>query len=91
MHFFLIDTNKHIVEVITMMYALLVLKENGRGVQIVVKVRSRMKDKVIALLEDNQSREAFELLKNRAEVEDFVPLGVRPRVTPALTLVEDML
>ncbi len=73
------------------MYALLVLKENGRGLQVVVKVRSRMKEKVIALLEENQGREAFELLKTRAEVEDFVPSGVRPRVTPALTLIEEML
>jgi hypothetical protein len=76
---------------LAVMYALLVLKENGRGLQVVVKVRSRMKERIIALLEDNQGREAFELLKTRAEVEDYVPQGMRPRVTPVVTLVEDML
>jgi hypothetical protein len=73
------------------MYALLVLKENGRGLQVVVKVRSRMKDRVIALLEDNQERKAFDLLKKRAEVADVVPLGQRPRFLPVVRLDEEML
>jgi len=74
------------------MYALLVLKENGRGLQVVVRVsEKRMKERLVSLLEDNQGREAFELLKNRAEVEEYIPQGARPQVATAFTLVEEML
>jgi hypothetical protein len=74
------------------MYALLIVNENGRDLQIMVRVQARgMRERVVALLQDNQGREAFELLKNRAEVQAYIPQGVRPEISPAFTLVEEML
>ena len=57
-----------------------------------VKIRDgRMKERIISLLEENKCWEAFQILKNKAEVENFFPLGERPREKPEVTLIEDML
>lgn len=75
-----------------MLYALLVLNKKGPGVRVIVKVRDRkMKEKVIALLEDNNGLEAFNYLKQNAEVERILPEGVRPPQQPVVTLIEDLL
>ncbi len=59
--------------------------------RVLVKLKERrMKTAVVSLLEQNRGREAFQLLKNEAEVEDFFPLGARPAVRPDITLFEDM-
>ncbi|MFH0754583.1 MAG: hypothetical protein V2A70_08460 [Candidatus Omnitrophota bacterium] len=48
-------------------------------------------DKVVLFLEANRSREAFELIKETAQVEAYLPAGTRPSVMPQVTLVEDLL
>lgn len=71
---------------------LLVLNRTANGLRVMVKVRDgRTKEMVVSLLEENRLREAFHILKNKAEVENYFPLGVRPEKRPAATLIEDML
>lgn len=74
------------------MHALLILdKKNGNARIMVSLKRGLIREQVILLLEENRSREAFDLLKARAEVEAYLPVGTKlPRV-PQVTLVEDLL
>ncbi|MBF0122778.1 MAG: hypothetical protein HQL21_05150 [Candidatus Omnitrophica bacterium] len=74
------------------MRVLLVLNETGNGLRVMVKIREgRMKERVISLLEENRGREAFQVLKAKAEVEEYLPLGMGPKIKPEATLIEDML
>jgi hypothetical protein len=71
---------------------LLVLNEKNGNVRIMVRVEERrMKDRVILYLEENRGREAFDLLKRKAEVEAFLPAGAKLPFVPQVTLVEDLI
>lgn len=75
------------------MNALLVLK-NGRveDVRIIVSLNQKaLKEQVISLLEEDRSREAFEILRTKAEVREYLPFGRKPKIKPEVTLFEDML
>ncbi len=72
------------------MQVLLILRNEqtpGAGVIVNVKARS-IRAKVIALLEENREREAFDLLKKKAEPQAYLLPGQRPNV-PIVTLIED--
>ena len=74
------------------MRVLLVFNETGNGLRVMVKIRDgRTRERVISLLEENRGREAFQMLKSKAEVEEYLPLGIGPRIKPEATLIEDML
>ena len=51
----------------------------------------RLKERVIALLEKNRGKDALYLLKAKAQVDDYLPLGRKPLVMPQVTLIEDLL
>ncbi|MBF0387849.1 MAG: hypothetical protein HQL20_08340 [Candidatus Omnitrophica bacterium] len=69
----------------------MILNQNTKEIRVMVKLKeARMKSAVISLLEDNRGREAFELLRSKAEVEAYFPVGSRLRVRPDVTLFEDM-
>jgi len=59
----------------------------GSGIIVTVKEQA-IKNQVIALLEGNKEREAFILLKQKAEPEEFLAPGQRPKES-FVTLVED--
>ena len=75
------------------MYALLILKnENVTHLRILVTVTEKqLKNQIITLLEENRGKEAFNLLKSKAEVSAFLPIGAKLPVQPQVTLIEDML
>ena len=75
------------------MNALLVLEnDNVTNLRVLVTVTERkLKDQIISLLEQNRGREAFDLLKSRAEVRAYLPRGSRLPVNPEVTLIEDLL
>ena len=75
------------------MNALLVLdNDNVTNLRVLVTVTEKqLKDRVIFLLEENRGKEAFSLLKSRAEVKAYLPRGSKLPVTPDVTLIEDML
>ena len=74
------------------MRVLLVLNETGNGLRVMVKIKEgRTKERIISLLEENRGREAFQILKSKAEVEEYLPMGVGPEARPEATLIEDML
>ena len=75
------------------MRVLMILNQNTKEIRVLVRLKERrMKDRIVALLEDDRRREAFELLWAKAEVEAYFPLGARPskRIRPDVTLFEDM-
>ncbi len=51
----------------------------------------KLKEQVIKLMETNRGKEAFEILKSRAEVKAYLPRGSKPSVKLDMTLFEDML
>lgn len=74
------------------MRVLLVLNETGNGLRVMVRLKDgRAKERVISLLEENRCREAFKILKSRAEVEEYLPSGRGSSLRPEVTLIEDML
>lgn len=75
------------------MNALLVLDSNNvRNVRVIVRLTKKgFKDRVRSLLAEGRGKEAFEILKSRAEVTAYLPRGKRLRVRPEVTLFEDML
>lgn len=75
------------------MNVLLVLdNENAANLRILVTVsEKRLQNRIIALLEENRGKEAFNLLKSRAQVKAYLPRGSKLPVTPEVTLIEDML
>ncbi|MEI6438481.1 MAG: hypothetical protein WCO69_07015 [Candidatus Omnitrophota bacterium] len=75
------------------MKVMMVLNKETKGLRVLVSLKERrMKATVISLLEENRGREAFELLRSKAEVEAYFPLGFKPRksMRPDVTLFEDM-
>ena len=61
----------------------MVLNQNTIKTRVLVKLKERrMKDKVVSLLEKDCVREAFELLREKAEVEAYFPRGARLNVKP---------
>ena len=74
------------------MQVLLILKSSNGDVKVIVRLRDRRaKDQVLSLLEHNRVREAFELLKDEAEVKLFLPTGAKLPDFPDLTLVEELI
>lgn len=75
------------------MIALLVLdNDNVTNLRVLVTLNKKEhKEKVISLLERNCGKEAFDLLKSKAEVKSYIPHGSKLTVTPEVTLIEDML
>jgi hypothetical protein len=75
------------------MDALLVLdNEKCTNVRVLVTVKQRkLKEQVITLLEENRGREAFDLLKSRADFKAYLPRGSKLPMQPQVTLFEDML
>ena len=75
------------------MYALLILEnENVTHLRILVTVTEKqLKSQIITLLEENRGKEAFNLLKTKAEVKAYLPRGSKLPVHPQVTLIEDML
>lgn len=53
--------------------------------------QKKLREQVIKLLEENKGREAFDILKSRAEVKAYLPRGSKPPVKLDMTLFEDML
>jgi hypothetical protein len=74
------------------MRALLILSERNGNAKIIVNIKEKMViNRVVSLLEDNRGREAFDLLKKRAEVESFLPPGTKLITNAQITLVEDLI
>lgn len=74
------------------MYALLILDEKGGDLKILVRLREKpMQAKVSLLLENRKCREAFDLFKTRAQVEECFPAGAKMSFVPQVTLVESLL
>ena len=75
------------------MKAILVLdNSNVQNLRVMVKLTQRKFIKqVISLLEEDKAREAFEILKTKGEVVDYLPRGRKSPVRPEVTLFEDML
>ncbi|MBI3617460.1 MAG: hypothetical protein HY210_04485 [Candidatus Omnitrophica bacterium] len=75
------------------MNALLVLdNDNVRNLRVMVTLtRKEFKQQVMSLLDEGKGREAFEILKSKAEVRAYFPRGKRLPVMPEVTLFEDML
>ena len=75
------------------MNVLLVLDDgHNQGVRIIVSIsEKKLKNQIIALLEDNKGKEVFELLKSKAQVMEYVPRGKKPKIKTEMTLFEDML
>ena len=75
------------------MNALLILdNDNVTNLRVLVTVsEKKLKERVISLLEQNRGKEAFNLLKSRAEVKAYLPRGTKLPAQPQVTLIEDML
>jgi hypothetical protein len=75
------------------MDALLVLDNNNvSNLRVLVTVtKKELKDQVIELLERNCGKEAFNLLRSKAEVKAYLPRGSKLAVRPEVILIEDML
>lgn len=75
------------------MKAILVLdNSNVQNLRVMVKLTQRKFIKqVISLLKEDKAREAFEILKTKGEVVDYLPRGRKSPVRPEVTLFEDML
>ncbi len=75
------------------MHVLLILNNKDvTNLRVMVELtKKEMIERVVRLMEENREREAFELLRRKAEVRHYLPLGKKPPERPALTLFEDML
>jgi len=75
------------------MIALLVMdNRNVSNLRVLVSVSQKdMREQIISLLEQDRGREAFDILKTKAEVKEYLPLGRKPKFKPEVTLFEDML
>ena len=76
------------------MNVLLVMNENDQSKELRVVVtlsEKKLKEQVIALLEQDRGKEAFEIIKKKASVMEYLPKGKKPTVVPAVVLFEDML
>ncbi len=75
------------------MKAILVINDNNvQNLRIMVDLAEEdLKEQVISLLEQDRGREAFDILKSRAEVVAYLPAGRKPPARAEVTLFEDML
>ena len=74
------------------MHALLILKNGNGELRVMVHVQDkRLKEKVIGLLGKNRGLEALHLLKAKAEVNEYLPVGKKSSIVPQVILVEDLL
>ena len=75
------------------MKAILVLDNNKvRNVRVMVRLtKKKFIAQVIYLLEEDRAKEAFEILRNKGELVDYLPRGRKPSGRPEVTLFEDML
>ena len=73
-----------------MQVLLVVNRQGSKKMRVIVKAHTKsLKDRVIDLLEKDKSREAFDLLVKKAEVETYLAPGQEPLIKPSVTLVED--
>ena len=69
----------------------MILNQNTKELRVLVKVTDlRRIARVSFLLKKNRVREAFKYLLAKAEVENHIPRGTRPKVRPDVVLFEDM-
>ena len=75
------------------MKVLLIVNQSRQNeLRILVSLNNNiLKQKVIMLMEENKGKEAFNLLKSKAEIEAYFPTGSKLSTKPDLTLIEDML
>ena len=75
------------------MRAILVLdNDKVQNVRVMVRLtKKKFIAQVIALLEADKAREAFDILRAQAEVVDYLPRGRKALARPEITLFEDML
>lgn len=75
------------------MRAILVLDNNNvSNLRVMVRLtQKKFINQVISLLEENKAREAFEILRTKGEVVDYLPRGRKVKARPEVTLFEDML
>jgi hypothetical protein len=75
------------------MNALLVLSTNKvEYLRVIVSLdKKKLKERVISLLEEDRAKEAFEILRTKAEVREYLPRGHKPQLKPEVTLFEDLL
>jgi hypothetical protein len=74
------------------MYALLVLGDLKENLSVVVSVKNKeVEQKFYALLKRKKNREAFNLLKEEAQVRTYLPEGKKISRIPQVTLVESLL
>ena len=75
------------------MNAILILEnDTASNLRILVSItQKKLEKQVISLLDKNRGREAFDLLKSKAEVRAYLPKGSKLPIRPELTLFEDML
>jgi hypothetical protein len=72
------------------MQVLLIMKDNGTRLRVVVSLRKKcIKDKVMLLLGENRRREAFDILKSKAEVESYYSEGEPILPYPSIIIEED--
>ncbi len=72
------------------MRVLLMMGEKHKKLNILVNLEERrMQKMVMYMLYQNKPKEAFQLLRTRAEVEAFFPEGQRPIIAPRFVLIED--
>jgi len=75
------------------MRALLIVNQGGgRDIKVIVRLEAKtLIRQVNRLLAEAKSKEAFNILFKKAQVEDFIPPGRKVENAPELTLVEDVL
>ena len=75
------------------MKAILVLdNDKVQNVRVMVKLtQKKFIKQVISFLEEDNAREAFEILRTKGEVVDYLPRGKKPTGRPEVTLFEDLL
>lgn len=75
------------------MRALLVVNQGGdRDIKVIVRLQTKALIKQVnQLMEEARSKEAFNILLTKAQVEDFIPPGRKVENMPDLMFVEDTL
>ena len=75
------------------MKVLLVLNNKyAKDVRVLVRLQTKwLREEVTALLEENKGKEAFDLIKSKAVVEEYIPSGSKLKEKPQITLIEDLL
>lgn len=87
-----LSTIERIKRRVRMKILLIMSREKSEDLRVMVNVRTTaLRQKVIALLDRNRDREAFELLFKKADVHSYLPPGRKAHIRPAMTLIEDLL